>query len=294
MYRNLDEAVHDIFGQNAEIIQRRSISGGDINEAYHLMISGGREAFLKENSHGENGFFKAEADGLEALNKAGARVHKVLGWGKKEGDGVFLLMEYVSRSRPVKNYWTNLGYMLANVHSASTEEFTDGNKYGFFRDNFIGLTRQVNKTRNDWISFFRDERLGFQMKLADHYFDKEDRRICIYFLDHIEDYLTEPGFPSLLHGDLWSGNVMADENGEPMLIDPAAYVGHHEADIAMTELFGGFSHEFYDAYHEVIPKESGYVDRREIYNLYHLLNHLNLFGGSYLSAVRRILKKYGK
>ncbi len=294
MYRNLDEAIHDIFSQNAEIIQRRSISGGDINDAYHLMISGGREAFLKENSHGGNGFFQAEAEGLEALNKTGAKVPKVHGLGKKEGDGAFLLLEYVRRSRPVKNYWTNLGYMLANVHRASTEEFTDGNRYGFIRNNFIGLTRQVNKTRNDWISFFRDNRLGFQMKLADHYFDKEDRRICSYFLDHIEDYLTEPGFPSLLHGDLWSGNVMADENGEPMLIDPAVYVGHHEADIAMTELFGGFSYEFYDAYNEVIPKEPGYVDRREIYNLYHLLNHLNLFGGSYLSAVRRILKKYGK
>ena len=132
------------------------------------------------------------------------------------------------------------------------------------------------------------------MELADGYFDKDDRQRCQNLLDNLDNYLVEPEFPSLIHGDLWSGNVMPDQNGSPMLIDPAVYIGHHEADIAMTELFGGFSPEFYDAYHEIIPKESGYVERRALYNLYHLLNHLNLFGRSYLSAVRRILKHYSQ
>ena len=104
--------------------------------------------------------------------------------------------------------------------------------------------------------------------------------------------MIEPKFPSLLHGDLWSGNAMPDRKGKPMLIDPAVYVGHHEADLAMTELFGGFPSTFYNAYYEIIPKESGYEDRRDIYNLYHLLNHLNLFGKSYLASVRRILRHY--
>ena len=130
------------------------------------------------------------------------------------------------------------------------------------------------------------------MKMADHYFDKEDKRRCWRILDHLEEFLIEPEFSSLLHGDLWSGNVIVDSMGEPMFIDPAVYVGHHEADLAMTALFGGFAPSFYEAYHEVIPKDPGYADRRELHDLYHLLNHLNLFGGAYLVSVRRILKRY--
>jgi fructosamine-3-kinase len=122
--------------------------------------------------------------------------------------------------------------------------------------------------------------------------DQNDHRNLTYLLDHLDKYLLEPAFPSLLHGDLWSGNCITGNDGEAWLIDPAVSVGNFEADLAMTELFGGFPYSFYGAYNEINPIDQGYRERRELYNLYHLLNHLNLFGGSYLGAVRRILRKY--
>ena len=292
MYQSLEEAVRDIWGREARIQSRRSVSGGDINEAYLLLLSNGKEAFLKLNSNAADNFFTAEAHGLEAMGEAGANVPKILAAGNTSEGARFLLLNYEKASCPARDYWPLLGEMLAGMHLANTERFVEGGVFGFREDNFIGATVQKNNPKPGWIEFFRDARLGVQMKLADRYFDKSDRNLCRRMLDHLGDFLLEPKFPSLLHGDLWSGNVMPDRDGHPMLIDPAVYVGHHEADLAMTELFGGFAPAFYDAYHERIPKEPGYADRRDIYNLYHLLNHLNLFGSSYLASVRRILKRY--
>ena len=292
MYHDLGEAVADIWGQGVKIQSKRSISGGDINEAYHLLLSNDEEAFLKINGKAGENFFRFEADGLMAMGEAGANVPKVLGYGKSEEGAGFLLLSYEKGNSSMKSYWPMLGQMLANMHLADTDKFTKSGGFGFYEDNFIGATVQINIPSSSWTEFFRDSRLVAQMKMASHYFDKEDRKRCRQLLDRLGEFLIEPKFPSLLHGDLWSGNTMPDRNGKPMLIDPAVYVGHHEADIAMTELFGRFSSEFYYAYYEMIPKESGYEDRRDIYNLYHLLNHLNIFGGSYLASVRRILKRY--
>ena len=292
MYQSLEDAVRDIWGKGVTVQSKQSVSGGDINEAYHLLLSNGEGAFLKLNSKAGDNFFTAEAHGLKALGEAGANVPQFLASGKTAENAYFLLLSYEKGSRPIKGYWSLLGRMLANMHLANIERFVDGKMFGFYEDNFIGATRQINSPKSGWIDFFREARLGAQMKWASHYFDESDKRLCQRWLERLGDLLTEPEFPSLLHGDLWSGNVMPDRSGHPMLIDPAVYVGHYEADLAMTELFGGFAPEFYDAYHEIIPKGSGYADRRDIYNLYHLLNHLNLFGGSYLISVRRILKRY--
>ena len=292
MYPSINEAIGDIFGHNVTIKHRQSVSGGDINEAYRLSLSNGEEAFLKVHAKVGNNFFSAEANGLTALKEAGANVPEVLGLGNTANGAKFLLLRYERSSRPAGNYWIALGHSLANMHRANTEKFTKDGTYGFYENNFIGATPQKNKPHVGWIDFFREERLGAQMKLADRYFDKEDRRLCQKLLSDLGEFLQKPSFPSLLHGDLWSGNVMPDRFGNPMLIDPAVYVGHHEADLAMTELFGGFSPAFYDAYCEIIPHNPGYAQRRDIYNLYHLLNHLNIFGGSYLASVRRILKRY--
>ena len=128
--------------------------------------------------------------------------------------------------------------------------------------------------------------------MAERYFDPGTRRQCERLLDRLDSRLAEPEFPSLIHGDLWSGNAVCGPDGKAWILDPAAYVGHFEAELAMTELFGGFPTAFYEAYREVNPIDSGYRDRRDLYNLYHLLNHLNLFGGSYLSSVRQILSRY--
>ena len=292
VYHDLAEAVKDIWGQSVKIKSRQSVFGGDINESYHLLLTNGEEAFVKINRKAKEDFFRAEANGLAAMGNAGANVPKVLGYGKTADGAMFLLLDYEKNTFKANDYWSLLGQMLANMHQSDTAKFAKNGIFGFCEDNFIGLTEQINCPKSDWTEFFRDARLGTQMKLADHCFDKNDRERCQHLLDRLGDFLTNPKYPSLLHGDLWSGNVMTDRNGRPMLIDPAVYVGHHEADLAMTELFGGFSSAFYGAYYEIIPKDPGYEDRRDIYNLYHLLNHLNLFGGSYLASVRRILKKY--
>ena len=292
MHSSLNEAVQESFGQDASVEWSEPISGGDINEAYHLLLTGGEEVFLKLNARAEENFFPAEAYGLKCMKESGANVPEVLAVGKLTDGTGYLLLSYVRSASRKSDYWVSLGHMLGSMHRADTSKFTGGNGYGLNKDNYIGATRQINKPRAGWIDFFRGNRLATQMKMADHYFDKEDKRCCRRILDHLEDFLIEPEFPSLLHGDLWSGNVMVDSQGEPLVIDPAVYVGHHEADLAMTQLFGGFASAFYEAYHEVVPREPGYADRREIYNLYHLLNHLNLFGRSYIVSVRRILKRY--
>ena len=288
----LNEIVRGCFGQAASVAWSESVSGGDINEAYHLLLTGGEEVFLKLNARAAENFFSAEKYGLKCMKECGANVPEVLVAGKLSDGTGYLLLSYVRSSVRKQDYWTRLGYMLGGMHRAATGRFTKEGNFGLGRDNYIGATKQVNKPRAGWIEFFRENRLVFQLKLAEHYFDKEDKQRLRRILDHLEEFLTEPEFPSLLHGDLWGGNVMADSQGMPMLIDPAVYVGHHEAELAMTELFGGFDPAFYDAYHELIPREPGYADRRDLYNLYHLLNHLNLFGGSYLVSVRRILKRY--
>lgn len=192
----------------------------------------------------------------------------------------------------VTDYWEVFAHELAAMHQASTADLVMDGIYGFFCDNYIGSGNQCNTAHDRWIPFFRDCRLEPQFRRAAHYFDSRDQRNISRLLDHLDDYLVEPEYPSLLHGDLWSGNVMTGDNGRAWLIDPAAYVGHAEADLAMTELFGGFSRTFYDAYKEAAPIQSGYDDRRDLYNLYQLLNHLNLFGTAYLSPVKRIVRKY--
>lgn len=293
-YKSVADAVRDIFGAAVAIVERSPVSGGDINETSRLSLSNGAEIFAKCNRGVGADFFRAEAHGLAALREAGANVPEVLGLGASETGEAFLLLSYEHSGRRVSDFWEKLGHGLAHLHSARAETFVHGGACGFYEDNYIGRTVQCNTPHDNWAEFFRDDRLGAQMTLADRYFDAGDRRLCRNLLDHLAKFLPEPAFPSLLHGDLWSGNVMPDREGAPMFIDPAVYVGHHEADLAMTELFGGFSPVFYAAYHEIIPKEDGYADRRDIYNLYHLLNHLNLFGGSYLASVRRILKRYGE
>ena len=289
---SLNEVVQKSFGQDTVMEWSEPVSGGDINEAYHLLLNSGEEVFVKLHAGAKENFFLAEAYGLKCMKESGANVPEVLAVGRLSDGTGYLLLSYVKCSSRKDDYGERLGHMLGSMHQAGTGGFVHGGNYGLDRDNYIGSTKQINNPKTSWIDFFRENRLEFQIKLADHYFDKEDKQRIRKILDHLEKFLIEPEFPSLLHGDLWGGNVMADVRGLPMLIDPAVYVGHQEADLAMTELFGGFDPVFYDAYHEMIPREPGYADRRELYNLYHLLNHLNLFGGSYLASVRRILKRY--
>ncbi len=288
IYSSLDEAVRDLYGNERSVTQRRSVSGGDINEAYALTLDDGTRLFMKYNSPDAFSNLEAEAIGLKEIDATGKiGVARPLGLGR-EGRGSFLLLDYIAGGPRIKGYWETFAGELAAMHKAPVSHPEVG--YGFYMDNFIGTRRQINTPHDKWIPFFRDCRLKPQFEAAAHYFGQAERRRIEHFLSHLDEYLVEPEKPSLLHGDLWAGNHMTGNDGKGWLIDPAVYYGHPEADLAMTELFGGFPRAFYEAYKEYGDLSPDYKDRRDIYNLYQLLNHLNMFGGGYYEAVMSILE----
>lgn len=248
------------------------VSGGCIHRAFRAEADGVR-LFVKVNDAGLADAFAAEADGLEALRGAGVRAPEPLAHGV-EGGYAFLVLEFLDLA--AGGDFAALGVMLAEAHRRPWPQF------GWRRDNYIGTTPQRNPPASHWAEFWREQRLRPQAERARRHgieFDLE--RVVRPLEGHAPP-------PSLLHGDLWSGNVgFADQ--APVLFDPAVYCGDREADLAMTELFGGFEANFYAAYREAWPLEPGYERRRALYNLYHLLNHLNLFGRSYLGPVRSTL-----
>ncbi len=294
-FSSIESALTSLFGDGVTIKQTDRLSGGDINEAYALTLSDNSRIFMKSNTKANAGFFTAEAHGLNVIAQTNTiQTPRILCSGcSEDGRGyAFLLLEFIDRKRPISNYWETFAHQLAAMHKAPAADFVPQGKFGFYQNNYIGAGAQCNTPHEKWIPFFRDCRLEPQFETASSYFDTAELAEITRLLDNLEDYLVEPEHPSLLHGDLWSGNFLTGNDGKAWLIDPAAYVGHAEADIAMTELFGGFSPDFYAAYEESAPMQPGYPQRRDLYNLYHLLNHLNLFGGAYLSSVKRIIKKY--
>lgn len=290
-YNSLAGALVDLFGNSVAITETDRLSGGDINKAYALTLNTGDKIFMKANAKSNAAFFTAEAAGLTAIAATKAiSTPKIICTGTDDGEDVgysFLLLEYIKSSGKIKTYWETFARELAAMHKADV-----GKEFGFSQDNFIGARPQQNTPAGSWISFFRDQRLAPQFKAADSYFTPADRTKITKLLDNLDRFLIEPEQPSLLHGDLWNGNVMCGSEGKAMLIDPACYVGHREADLAMTELFGGFPQTFYDAYKEAFPLQPGYEERRDLYNLYQLLNHLNLFGPTYLEPVLAITSEY--
>ena len=295
-YTSLASAFASLFGTSVSITQTDRVSGGDINKAYALTLNTGDHIFMKANAKENASFFTAEAEGLSAIASTGTiDTPRILCTGTDDGEQVgysFLLLDYIESGKKRADYWETFARELAAMHNADTKAFVSGGKFGFLQSNYIGARPQTNTPAENWVSFFREQRLAPQFKAADSNFTSNDRTLITKLLDHLEDFLVEPEKPSLLHGDLWSGNVFCGKNGKALLIDPAAYVGHKEADIAMTELFGGFPQSFYDAYREVNPLQDGYEERRDLYNLYHLLNHLNMFGQNYLDPVRSIVAEY--
>ena len=293
-FTSLDTAIADIFEKDMKIQGSLSISGGDINKAFKLTLSDGTEIFMKTNSLKNASFFTAEAAGLMALASTKAiGLPRILGTGTDEARGFsFLLLDMIRGSAKVRDYWETLGHELAALHSSDCSALSGGERYGFGGDNYIGMSPQINKPLDSWVDFFRENRLEPQFKKAEGCFGSEDMKRIHSLLERLDSLLIEPAYPSLLHGDLWGGNVITGNDGKAWLIDPAVYVGHREVDIAMTELFGGFSGSFYEAYNEAAPFEPGYEERLELYNLYQLLNHLNMFGGSYLSSVLGTIRRF--
>jgi fructosamine-3-kinase len=284
-------AVAALFGSTTTIQRRRGVSGGSINRTEELELSNGASVFLKRNSDRYERLFEEEARGLRALRSAnGPRVPQPLALFRGAGEQ-FLLMEYIGSTASGRDYRSELGVQLAGLHAEARSDLC-----GFDRDNHIGSTPQRNQRDPDWHRFFGEARLGFQMKLAVErgLADTGMARKLEQIVHRLPELLPAPddGRPSLLHGDLWGGNVMTGPAGEPVLIDPAVYFGHREADLAMTELFGGFGRQFMEAYQATWALEPGYSRRRDLYNLYHLLNHLNLFGRSYLGSCRSIIASF--
>ena len=230
---------------------------------------------------------EAEADGLRELDAGNSiRVPTVLASGA-EGNGAFLALEWVELSRASGEEQARLGAQLAHQHRVLATQFSG------HRDNTIGSTQQVNTWTDDWLPFFREHRLRFQLRLAEgNGYHGKLQESGARLLERLDVLLGEhrPA-PSLLHGDLWGGNVGADPSGAPVIFDPAVYFGDREADLAMTRLFGGFSREFYEAYESAWPLPESASERVEVYNLYHVLNHLNLFGTGYLSQAQAIIDK---
>ena len=288
----MGEKIRSVFGNEVNVCRVRSVPGGDINAAYALELTDGTGLFLKCNSASNAAFFDAEINGLKAIAETKTiSVPEPICSGTY-GDRSYLLMSMIESGREIKGYWECFGHDLARMHKADASDFVSGGKYGFWRDNFIGAGKQKNTPCDTWIEFFREQRLKPQVDLAVRYFDAALIKRIERLYDKLDDLLTEPEKPALLHGDLWSGNFITGPDGRAWLIDPAVYVGHPEADIAMTQLFGGFARPFYDAYREEGLLGYGYDDRRDIYNLYHMLNHLNLFGSGYLSSVISIIDRY--
>ena len=270
----LAESISRATSQPFVIENTTSASGGCINSAY-VVSGGGKEYFVKTNRADLLDMFEAEGEALSVMSQSRTvRVPRPVNWGKVD-DTAWLAMEYIKLGGSGSQ--ALLGEQLAAMHRSSADRF------GWHRDNTIGSTPQHNRWHDNWIEFFRDQRLAYQLSLARrHGHHGSLQRNGERLLEVIEDFFPayQP-LSSMLHGDLWGGNYSTDESGQPVIYDPAFYYGDREADIAMTELFGGFGQDFHDAYNAAWPLDSGYAVRRTLYNLYHVINHLNLFGGGY-------------
>jgi fructosamine-3-kinase len=286
--RDLEQTLRYALG--AALKTTRRLSGGDINEAFELELMSGVRVFLKTNASAPVSMFPAEARGLDWLRAANAlRVPEVLAVSNgREGEPSFLVLELLTPSRPQRNFDERLGRGMAELHRFGAPRF------GWESTNFIGTLPQRNEPHDSWADFFWYERLEPQLAravaagLASARLRTGFERLAARLPQLVGP--VEP--PARLHGDLWGGNLHIDETGAPCLIDPAVYGGHREVDLAMMRLFGGFGESVFRAYQEVWPLSPGYAERIALYQLYPLLVHVNLFGGSYVQSVERSLARY--
>jgi protein-ribulosamine 3-kinase len=267
------------------IFSSSSLSGGCINNVSRLSTSAGNYCIKYNKRDLFPEMFEGEAHGLSLLRNAGEiTVPGVVCTGYADSFS-YLLLEFIESGRKGSSFYPVFGRSLARLHRHT------GDHFGLDRDNYMGSLRQSNKNHKDWISFFVEERLEKQVSLAHEYLSSSVLSAFKRLYNRLGELLPEEP-PALLHGDLWGGNYMVSSAGEACLIDPAVYYGHRETDIAMTTLFGGFDREFYDAYNEEYPLEKGWKERLDIFNLYPLLIHVNLFGEGYIGSVERILRKF--
>ena len=281
--RAICQAIEEASGKGTEFRSASPISGGCINKALRLETTSGTY-FVKKNHPSFLAAFEAESIALAQIAETQTiRVPLPICYGSNEDDS-YLVLEYIGMSSPRPNSQAEAGQRLAAMHRNCGEAF------GWNKDNTIGATRQPNPYSNSWIEFYRDHRLQFQFELAAqggqtfHNAEILLERIGDFF----EGYQPEP---SILHGDLWGGNIGYTQEGEPVIFDPATYYGDRETDLAFTEMFGGFGPDFYNAYESTWPRHSGNEIRKTLYNLYHYLNHHNLFGGGYANTAQSMINQ---
>jgi len=262
-----------------------AVGGGSINAAYRIDGTDGTRYFLKLNEARHLAMFAAEAAGLDAIAATSTiRVPRPVAHGSSGGQS-YLVLEYLELDG--RGDSRLLGEQLAALHRV------ERGRFGFVHDNFIGTTPQPNGWDASWVDFWREHRLGFQLKLAQRNgFGGQLLRLGEKLMDALPAFFaSHVPRPSLLHGDLWGGNHAFLADGTPTIFDPAAYYGDRECDLAMTELFGGYGADFHSAYCSAFPLDPGYATRRDLYNLYHVLNHANLFGGGYARQAEQTMQR---
>ncbi|GKS69253.1 fructosamine-3-kinase [Nitrosomonas sp. PY1] len=275
-WNDISQQIATITQRKFFIKEKRLLTGGCISQSFRIS-NGTQIYFVKLNSRENLAIFDSEADGLNEIQQSKIiRIPNTICVGHN-AQSAWLVLEYVALHSEIQSSAQKLGTQLAAMHRITAKQ------YGWKRDNFIGSTPQINTWSHNWIRFWQEKRLSYQLKLAAQ--NGYGGKLQVFgerLLTELEHFFQNRQPPSsLLHGDLWQGNYAFDSNNNPILFDPAVYFGDRETDIAMTELFGGFSPAFYSAYQNDYPLDSGYNMRKIIYNLYHILNHLNLFGNSY-------------
>ena len=284
MWKTIAAHISQATGSPFEAEDCRSVGGGCINRASSIS-DGKRTYFVKLNHADHVEMFAAEALGLQQMYETQTiRVPQPICWGTAE-DMAYIVMEWLELGRGNDRAWERMGQQLAAMHRATSPQ-----GFGWDRNNTIGSTPQINDWLPDWAEFFAEHRIGFQLSLAQRRgadFGPRDR-ILAAVRQLLQDRKVQP---SLLHGDLWSGNAAITQDGDPAILDPATYFGDREADLAMTELFGGFPAAFYRGYNQTFPLDPGYKQRKSLYNLYHILNHFNLFGGGYSAQAQSTIDR---
>jgi fructosamine-3-kinase len=277
-------------GPTAAIVRRQPLSGGCNHRVELVELADGRRYCVKSNRDAGD-IFSQEAYGLKAIEQVGRlATPEVIAVEMLGPNEQCLVMEAIVQTQPARDFWNHFGSQLAEHHRHG-----HGRRFGWSSDNYLGLTPQKNEGRESWVAFFGECRLRVQLRLARNrgLGSAELFRASERLLDRLERWLgQEEPQPSLLHGDLWSGNYLVGADGHAVVIDPAVYYGSREAELAMPLLFGGFPKEFFDAYCETWPLDEGWSERVELYKLYHLLNHLNLFGSGYLDSCLEIVKRF--
>ncbi|MDX2211691.1 MAG: fructosamine kinase family protein [Oculatellaceae cyanobacterium bins.114] len=283
MWNQIAVHIRQATQHDFQITHRRPVGGGSINQAYAL-VGGDRAYFVKVNDASRVRMFETEAIALRQITKTQTiRVPQPIVWGTANGVS-YLVMEWLDLGYGTHQSWQEMGQRLAALHRV-----TNSQGFGWDQDNVIGATPQPNPWMTDWVEFFTEHRIRHQLQLARRrggHFPKQDQLLAT-IPQILADHNPQP---SLVHGDLWSGNAVVTQLGEPVIVDPATYFGDREVDLAMTELFGSFPNDFYRAYNDAFPLEPGYQQRKILYNLYHILNHFNLFGGGYESQANRMIE----